>query len=85
MADEFSLDEYGRRVWRHKTDRNQFVERSYHWVDRVVVLDETEGRRITHSGPYSTFDFKDWIPVTVEEFSRVKQKFNEIYTDTTPV
>jgi hypothetical protein len=74
------LNEYGDAVWRHRTNKNLFVERSYRWVDRVIVLDETETRRVIEDTEFSTFDFSDWIPVTVEEMKKVKRKFKEIYS-----
>ena len=77
--DPIELNEFGNAVWRHKTNENLFVERSYRWCDRVVVLDETDGRRVIDDTKFSTFDFSDWIPVGVEEFKKVKQKFKEIY------
>lgn len=73
------LNEHGMAVWRHKTNKNLFVERSYSWCDTVTVLDETEGRRVMDVGKFSEFDFTDWIPVTVEEFKKVQRNFNEIY------
>ena len=79
MTTPIELNEYGMAVWRHKTNKNLFVERSYSWCDVVTTLDETEGRRVMDVGKFSTFDFTDWIPVTVEEFKKVKMKFNEIY------
>jgi hypothetical protein len=74
------LNEYGMAVWRQKTDKNLFVERSYEWCDRVIVLNEAEGRRVINDTEFSTFDFSDWIPVTVEEFKKVKRNFKEIYS-----
>ena len=73
------LNEHGMAVWRHKTNKNLFVERPYRWCDTVTVLDETESRRVIDSTKFSTFDFSAWIPVGVEEFKKVKQKFKEIY------
>mgnify|MGYP001436906370 CR=1 FL=1 len=75
------LNEYGDAVWRHKSDKNLFVERSYEWCDRVIVLNETEGRRVVDDTAYSTFDFTDWIPVTKSEMAKVKANFKEIYDE----
>lgn len=75
------LNEYGLSVWRHKTNKNLFVERSYEWVDRILVLDETNGRSIINDTKYSTYDFHDWIPVTVEEYLKVKRNFKDIYNE----
>lgn len=74
------LNEYGMAVWRHKENKNLFVERHYRWCDRVIVLDESNGsRRITDDTEFSTFNFTDWIPVTVEEYKKVKQYNKDIY------
>ena len=73
------LNEFGDAVWRHKSNKNLFVERSYRWCDRVIVLDETESRRVIDDTKFSTFDFSDWIPVGVEEFKKVKHNFKDIY------
>ena len=73
------LNESGKAVWRHKTNKNLFAERPYRWCDRVIVLDETERRQVIDDTQFSTFDFSAWIPVGVEEYKKVKQKFKEIY------
>ena len=67
------LNEWGLAVWQHKENKNLFVSRAYNWCDRVIVLDETEGRRVINDTQFSTFDFTDWIPVTVEEFKRLNR------------
>lgn len=73
------LNEHGLAVWKHKENKNLFVQRSYEWCDQVTVIDETVTRSVVDSTEYSTFDFTDWIPVTVEEYHRVKSNFKEIY------
>lgn len=74
------LNEYGAAVWRHNENRAMFVLRSYRWVDLVIVLDEVEeARNVIATAPFSTFDFSFWVPVTVEEFAKVKRCFKEIY------
>lgn len=78
-ADTIELDEYGMAVWKHKTNKNLFVQRSYSWCDRVIVLDETTNRSIVDDTKFSTFDFTDWTPMTKEEYLSVKSNFKEIY------
>ncbi len=73
------LNEYGLAVWRYKYSTSLFVQRDYDWVDRVVIMYETFTRRIVHDAKYSEFDFTDWIPMTVEEYSKVKESFKEAY------
>jgi hypothetical protein len=74
------LNELGQSVWCHKTDKTLFVERSYNWCDRVIVLEETEGRRkIVDDAKFTTFDFTNWVPMTQKQFDSIKSNFKEIY------
>jgi len=73
------LDEFGLAVWRHKDNKTLFAERNYRWCDRIIVLDESVNRRMADDTQFSTFDFSEWIPVTAEEFNRVKACYKEIY------
>lgn len=80
MAEPITLNEYGLAVWRHKHNKTLFVQRTYYWQDRVIVLDEANGRRrIIDDTQFSTFDFSDWIPVTKDEFKKVKSYYTDIY------
>lgn len=74
------LNEFGKKVWKHKTNKRLFLQQSYSWVDRLSLLDETEGRQIIMSFKASTFDYGSWEPMTIEEYKSVKSKFKEIYT-----
>lgn len=73
------LNEYGLAIWRHKTNHNLFLQKSYGWVDRVLTIDESKERQVIADDLYSEFDFSDWVPLTAEEFTKVKQKYSEIY------
>jgi hypothetical protein len=73
------LNELGCKVWKHKTNKRLFLEKSYRWVDRLVLIDETEGRDIVMNFKASTFEFYAWEPMTKEEFNSVKSKYREIY------
>lgn len=73
------LNENGLAVWFHKDHKTLFVERSYKWCDRVIMIDETASRRIVDDTEFSTFDFTDWIPMTVEQFKKVKSNYKEIH------
>ena len=73
------LDEYGLSVWKHKTNKRLFLEKSYRWVDSISLIDETEGRQHIDSYKASTYDFGAWTPMTAEEFGKVKSNFKEIY------
>ena len=79
MNKPIELNEYGLAVWKNKKNKNLFAQRSYNWVDRIIVLDESQGQRIIEDTRFSTFDFSEWIPMTLEEYGRVKACFNEIY------
>jgi hypothetical protein len=75
------LNEYGLAVWRHKTKPFLFAQRAYDWVDRIVLIDESDGvhRTIVDDVKFSTFDFTDWIAVTHHQYTKVKAMYREIY------
>lgn len=74
------LDEFGQAIWLHKHNKNLFIERPYYWCDRIILIDETgDGRRVINETQFSTFDFSDWTPMTVEQFKKVKMQFKDIY------
>ena len=73
------LNEYGMRVWKHKTNKRLFLQQSYSWVDRLTLIDETEGRQIIMDFKVSTFDFYAWTPMSKEEYDSVKSVYKEIY------
>jgi hypothetical protein len=75
----FELNEYGLLVFKHKTNKRLFLQKAYRWVDRLILIDETEGRQIIDSHPYSTYNLSAWEPVTKEEYAKVKSKYKEIY------
>jgi len=60
------LNEFGKRVWKHKTNKRLFLEQSYEWVDNLILLDETDGRQVVDSYKSSTYDFSAWQPMTKE-------------------
>ncbi len=73
------LNEYGLKVWKHKTNKRLFLQQSYRWKDNLALLDDTEGRQIIDTFKASTFDYSDWNSMTQEEYDSVKSKFAEIY------
>jgi hypothetical protein len=73
------LNEFGLRVWKHKTNKRLFLQQSYSWKDNLMLLDETEGRQIVDNYKASTYDFSAWTPMTKEEFDSVKSYYKEIY------
>lgn len=73
------LNEFGKRVWKHKTNKRLFLEQSYEWVDNLILLDETDGRQVVDSYKSSTYDFSAWQPMTKEEYDSIKSKYTEVY------
>ena len=73
------LDEYGREVWRHKTNKRLFLHKPYRWVDRLIMIDEAGGRQVIDEYLYSTYDLGAWTPVTKEEEDKVEVDYTEIY------
>jgi hypothetical protein len=73
------LNEFGLKVWKHKTNKRIFLEQSYRWKDNLVLLDETEGRQVIDSYTASTYNYSAWEPMTKEEYDKVKSKYREIY------
>ena len=62
--EHIELNEHGLLVFKHKTNKRLFLERSYRWVDRLTMIDETYGRDVVMDFQYSTFDFHAWKPLT---------------------
>ena len=73
------LNEYGKQVWKHKTNKRLFLEKSYGWVNNLVLIDETEGRQIIMSFNANDFDDNAWEPMTKKEFDSVVSRYKEIY------
>lgn len=79
MGKGIELNEDGLVIWKHKTNKRLFLQQSYRWKDRLLLIDETEGRQVIDTFKASTFDYGAWESMTVEEYKRVKAKFREIY------
>jgi hypothetical protein len=73
------LDEFGKRVWKHKINKRLFLEQSYGWKEHVILIDETEGRQVIDSFDLDTFNFDAWTPMNRDEFNSVKSYYKEIY------
>lgn len=73
------LNEFGLKVWKHKTNKRLFLQQSYRWKDDLLLIDETEGRQIIQSFKASTFDYDAWVPMVLEEYNKIKYEFKEIY------
>jgi hypothetical protein len=77
--DAIKLDQFGKQVWKHKTNKRLFLEKSYGWHNNLVLIDETEGRQIIMGFDASDFNYDAWQPMTQEEFDSVVSKYKEIY------
>jgi hypothetical protein len=73
------LNEFGLKVWKHKTNKILFLQQSYRWKDNLVLIDETEGRQIIDSYKASTYDYSAWTPMTKEDYDSVTSYYKEIY------
>lgn len=73
------LNEFGKRVWKHKTNKRLFLEQSFGWKDNLILLDETEGRQVVDSYKVSEYDFSAWEPMTQEEYDSVDSSYKEIF------
>jgi hypothetical protein len=69
---KFWLNKYGSRTWTrlfhalggHEKDYTLTAQRSYYWVDRVIVMDDT--RKVVNDLKFSDFIshplYNEWIP-----------------------
>lgn len=75
--EEYWLNEHGRRYWSSKADPSLTATRAYHWVDRVLFIDESEGdRKYIGETTFTKFlEVEDaWIPMTVQEYEEILNK-----------
>ena len=75
---EIELNEHGRLAFQNKAMPYLFAHRAYRWVDRIIFIDESNGRRHVHEQPYSSFSHANWIPVTKEEDKTVISNYDEL-------
>lgn len=73
------LNGYGRMVWKHRRDKTLFADKSYSWVDRILIIEEKETRKVVGEMTAKDFDYRDWELMTVDEYAKVKRRFSEIY------
>lgn len=64
------LNEHGERIW-YRYGGRLTLEKSYGWVDVLILIDEENNRRVITQFKASTFDFTDWTPMTKEQFKLV--------------
>lgn len=80
MIESITLNQFGKQVWRNKKDKNLFAERPYKSHLVASIIDESNDDRL-HTGYIPLKDLRgdDWIPMTVDEYSKVKRSYREIY------
>jgi hypothetical protein len=77
---DMELNEFGKRVWKHKTNKRLFLEQSYIWKERLTLIDEFEDERnVVMTFELNSFDFSSWTPMMKEEFDSIKSQYKEIY------
>ena len=81
------LNEYGKAVWQNKYNKQVFAERSYDWVDRLIIIHEINIydiscpsmiRTVIDDTRFSTFNLQDWIPITIKQYQKVKSFYSDI-------
>jgi hypothetical protein len=74
------LNEFGKKVWKHKTNKRLFLEQSYSWKERLILIEEYEDKRnVVMAFELNSFDFSAWTPMSKEEYDSVKSSYKEIY------
>jgi|GEM_PF-4135545 len=79
LPEPIELDKRGLAIWRHKSVKHLFVKRTDRRCTRVTVISESQGRQSLDDLEPSTLNFQCWIPVTVDQFRKVKTSYTEIY------
>lgn len=75
----FWCNEHGQFILQNKTNRKLFAQRAYYWIDRVIIIDETNGgRRIIDDKKQSDFCSEDWEIILPEEEKLIKKNYSEI-------
>lgn len=74
------LNDHGLLIFKHKTNKRLFLYRPYRWVDRLTLLDETEGRQVIDTYKFSTYDFGAWESINKEEYSKIERSYKDIYS-----
>jgi hypothetical protein len=73
-------DEFGKKIWKHKTNKRMFLEQSYRWKNKLTLIEEFEDER-TVVMQFNTvgFDFSAWTPISQSEFNSIRNFYREIY------
>ena len=79
FSEENWLNVNGLVIYQNKLNRKLFAERTYHWVDRIVIIDESQNERLfIGQCNLSQFDKDGWTVITKEEFRLIKSNYSEI-------
>ena len=74
------LDEFGKKVWKHKTNKRMFLEQSYNWKERLTLIEEFgDERNVVMQFNTAGFDFSAWTPMSQSEFDSIRSYYREIY------
>jgi len=79
------LNEWGLRYWTNKNDKYLTAQRSYHWVDRITFIDESEGSR-KYVGDETTFtefieNEEHWHPMSKKQYEKIINDPHEKHGD----
>ncbi len=79
------LNEWGLRYWTNKNDKYLTAQRSYHWVDRITFIDESEGSR-KYVGDETTFtefieNEEHWHPMSKKQYEKIINDLHEKHGD----
>jgi hypothetical protein len=77
------LNEHGLVILQFKKQPHLFAHRDYHWVDKISIIDESDGRRsYSGSSPVGIFisqtKEENFIPILPEEYKLIKINYSEI-------
>lgn len=64
------LNEHGLLIFKHSSNKNIMLFRSYKWVDRILLINKKTNEYIM-GFKYSTFDLTEWTPITKEEYDKL--------------
>lgn len=81
---KYWLNEHGLRYWKNKNDANLNAMRSYHWVNLVALIDESDGKR-KYVGHISFTKFLEveqhWYPMSKKEYQTLHSDYKEKYNE----
>jgi hypothetical protein len=77
--ENYWCDKFGKVILQNKTNSKIFAERSYHWVNSVILIDETKDtRNIIGFESEESFHPNDWKIIDPIQEKYIKNLFSEI-------